>query len=158
MSVVALGLLAVFAPVIVTPFAKFWYERGFEGAVVEAMKVVPGSESACIYDDTRNMFVTSIDELDVSRMIETAVNNKFPIPHDPPHIDPHFRIYSGGQTYYWSFGDEEFKRFNRKGFSLLETGASLCESYRMSPDSYRSTFKERSGISVTEMNFCCTAE
>ena len=154
----AFVLLVVFAPALVTPFAKLWYEPGFEDSVAEAMQAMPESEGACIYDDTRGVFVTSIQQLDVGRMIEKAVRNRFPIPRNPSIIDPHFRIYSGGQTYYWSFKEREFKSFNRSGFSLVDDGTSLCEAYRSNPDLFESVFNESARLPVTEDNFCCISE
>lgn len=155
---VAFAILVVFAPVIVTPLAKLWYEPGFEDSVAEAMQVIPESEGACIYDDSRGIFVTSIEQLDVGRMIERAVRNRFPIPRNPSFIHPHFRIYSGGQTYYWSFRDRGFKSFSHSGFSLVDEGTSVCESFRSNPEILQTWFKELTGLAVTEDNFCCISD
>ena len=125
---------------IATLIVKLVYEPGFEDAVAEALKEVPGSESSCLFDDTRNMSVTTIQQLDAERMIENAVQSQFPIRHNPSHIGSHFRIYSNRRTYYWSFRDEESYPFVGNRFSLAESGKSLCASFNKTPEDFRFAF------------------
>lgn len=112
-------ILALFAPVWATPLARMWYEPGFEQAVTKALAEIPGSENACIYDDSQNRFVTSVDQLDVGRMIEKSVQDNVPRPRfNSVQRDPHFRVYSGGRTYYWSFRDERLHAFGGNRWTL----------------------------------------
>jgi len=155
-AVFAFWVLWVLAPIFATPVAKFWYEPGFEDAVAEALTEIPNYENACIYDDTRHMFVTSIGELDVGRMIEQAMEDKALIPRTHQR-DPHFRVYNGRNTFYWSFRESEFHAFWGDRWTLAETGKRLCEAYGNSPAEFRHSFQERNEIAVNEANFCCFA-
>ena len=154
----AFPVLALFAPVWATPIAKLWYEPGFEKAVAKALMEIPDYENACIYDDTRHMFVSSIERLDVQRMIEKAVQDKAPRPRlNGLQRDPHFRVYNGRNTYYWSFRDEQFHAFRGDRWTLAGTGKRLCEAYGNSPAKYRHAFQARHGMTVSEANFCCNS-
>lgn len=154
--VLTLVVLWVSTPMWATPVAKLWYESGFEGAVAEALVEIPNSENACIYDDTRHMFVTSVGQLDVERMVENAVRDKAPIPRTHQR-DPHFRVYNGRNTFYWSFRDQELHAFWGDRWTLAGTGKRLCEAYTNTPEEYRRAFQERNGMVVSEANFCCIA-
>lgn len=157
-SLVAVSVLALWfsAPVWVTPIAKLWYKPGFEEAVTEALSDLPDYESACIYDDTTNIFVTSVGQLNVERMIEKAARDNGPkFRLNALHRDPHFRVYSGGHTYYWSFRNEKFHPFWRDRWTLAGTIKRSCEAYNRHPNVFKQAYREREGIAVTEENFCC---
>src|SRR6056297_1135367 len=154
----AVGTLWLFLPVWFTPIAKFWYEPGFEEAVSAALKDIPAHENACIYDDTQNIFVTSVEQLDVGRMLEKAVKDRVPNPREGKWRDPHFRVYSHGRTYYWSFRNEAFHAFRGDRWSLLATTEGKCEDYKRNPRRYQQVYKEERGIVVTEENFCCLSD
>ncbi|WP_405240675.1 hypothetical protein [Lentisalinibacter orientalis] len=154
----AVGTLWLFLPVWFTPIAKFWYEPGFEEAVSAALKDIPDHENACIYDDTQNIFVTSVEQLDVGRMLEKAVKDRIPHLRGGKWRDPHFRIYANGRTYYWSFSDEEFHPFLGDRWTLRGKSAEKCDAYNRYPRRYQQVYEERYGIGVTEANFCCGSD
>ena len=149
-----LGLAVLSASVWISPIAKFWYEPGFQDAVIGALDELPGSPDVCIYDDTRHMFVASVGSLDVDRMIEKAVGDNLPVPRTHQR-DPHFRVYDGERTYYWSFKSGGFHAFVGDRFSLTETGSTLCAAFKKTPADYRYSFEQRNGIAVDKANFCC---
>ena len=150
----ALGVLAVFAPMWATPIALLWYEPGFESAVAEALTEIPYPENACVYDDTRHMFVTTVGQLDAERMIEKAVREKAPVSRVLLRY-PHFRVFNGRNTFYWSFRDRKFQVCRGDTWTLAETGKRLCEAYRKAPAEYLRRFEERNDMAVNEANFCC---
>ena len=153
---IVLAALTILTPALATPFAKFWYKLGFEDTVAEALSAIPGSEQACIYDDTRKIFVTSLNQLDVDRMIEQAVHNNLPLPRTNPFFrDPHFRVLANGKTYYWSFRNREFYPFRSDRLTLEGHGVRKCEAFRLSPQAFRQDYRDREGLEVTEANYCC---
>lgn len=155
----AVPALAIFAPVWATPIARLWYETGFEENVAEALAEIGDSESACIYDDGLHMFVTSIDQLDAGGMIERAVQDKSPRPRlRVLQRDPHFRVYSGGHTYYWSFRDKKLYPFRGNRWTLAPRIEKSCSAYRQNPASFQRAYMDREGIAVTEDNFCCSTK
>lgn len=108
-----------FAPKLATPVAKLYYEEGFEKAVAAALKEIPDSASACIYDDSQSIFVTSLNQLNLDRMIEKAVQDRIPnISLDGRQRDPHFRVLANGKTYYWSFNDAKLYAIQASSWSL----------------------------------------
>ncbi len=146
----------VFSPYWATPAARLYYETGFDDAVADALKGIPGSASACIYDDSQHIFVTSIDQLDASRMIEEAIRDR--IPRLPPRglqRDPHFRVLADGKTYYWSFRDATLHPFPGTDWTLTGLSARICPAYMQSPQLYEEAFRDLYGITVTAGNFCC---
>ena len=149
-------LLAVFAPVWATPVARLWYASGFEEDVTAALAAIDDSGAACIYDDTRNIFVTSVDQLNVDRMIRQAVRDKSPrLDMDGLQRDPHFRVYSNGRTYYWSFRSRKLHAFRGDRWSLVPQIERGCEAFRQDPRSLKQAYRDREGLLVTEDNFCC---
>ena len=152
----ALGIALVFAPFWVTPAAKLWYKPGFEESVAKALAEIPDVDTGCIYDDARNIYVTSPDQLDVDRMIEKAVQDRVPrLRFNGVQRDPHFRVYANGNTYWWSFKERNLYPFRADRWSLARTSERNCEAYRRAPRLFRETFRERYSIEVTEDNFCC---
>jgi hypothetical protein len=157
LCVPAAGLIVWgFAPFWATPIAMWWYKPGFEEAVASALDRLPGKAGACIYDDQTNIFVTSPSELSVDKMIASAVRDQTPdLSMNRRQRDPHFRVYSGGATYYWSFKESALIRFEGDRWTLRDTGPGLCEDYKAWPAEYEQVFRERIGRAVTEANFCC---
>jgi hypothetical protein len=110
----------------------------------------------CIYDDAQGMFVTSPGQLGVRRMIEKSLNDMAPIFRmNVQQRDPHFRVYSGGRTYYWSFRNSKFYGFEGQRWTLADRSAQMCAAYRRDPIQVQQAYLEQSGIAVTEANFCC---
>ena len=156
MASLTIPALFILAPIWATPLAKVWYKRGFEGAVTAALTDIPGNETACIYDDSRNIFVTSVGQLNVDRMIEKAVQDKALRPRRRLlQRDPHFRVYSAGRTYYWSFRQKELHAFRGDRWTLTSEIERTCDAYKQHPRSFEQAYRERDGITVTEENFCC---
>lgn len=119
-----------FAPSLATPVAKLYYEEGFEKAVAVALKEIPDSANACIYDDAQNIFVTSIDQLDLGRMIEKAIRDKIPRPRpNGLQRDPHFRVLANGKTYYWSFHDAKLYAFPARSWTLTGERSYVLSVY-----------------------------
>ncbi len=155
-GLIALCALMFFAPNLATPVAKLYYEDGFNKAVAAAFKEIPDSASACIYDDSQNIFVTSLDQLNLDRMIGKAVQDRIPnISLDGRQRDPHFRVLANGKTYYWSFHDAKFYAFPAGRWTLTGESARMCSAYMQSPQLYQETFRSLYGIAVSEENFCC---
>lgn len=143
----------------VAPIAKLYYEDGFDEAVADALKEIPESEDACIYDDAQNIFVPSIGQLDTGRMIEKAIRDKAPRPRpNGLQRDPHFRVLASGKTYYWSFRDARLYPFQADRWTLSGLSARMCSAYMQSPQLYQEAFRSVSGIAVTAENFCCGLE
>lgn len=90
-AILVFAIIVLFTPIWSVPFAQLWYQSGFEDAVAKALAEIPDSENACIYDETVHRFVTSINQLDVERMIKRAVHDKGSMMRlDRPQRDPHF--------------------------------------------------------------------
>lgn len=156
---VTLCALIVFASFWATSAARLYYETGFDDAVADALKEIPGSAKACIYDDSQHIFVTSIDQLDAGRMIEKALRDRVPGPR-PAGLrrDPHFRVLADGKTYYWSFRDAALYPFPGTTWTLSGLSARMCSDYLQSPQIYEEAFSNLYGITVTARNFCCGLE
>ena len=69
--------------------------------------------------------------------------------------DPHFRVYTGGATYFWSFEESGLIRFEGDRWTLEGTGREQCDEYNARPAEYKQLYRERLGFAVTEANFCC---
>ena len=156
MVAVGLAFVLVLTPIWATPIAKLWYKPGFEELVAEALKEIPEFEKACVFDDTRNIYVTSLDQLNVDRMIEKAVQDK------TPHFrlnglqkDPHFRVYSNGNTYWWSFRERKFYPVRGNLWTLAGRNESNYRAYKRDPSLFRDNYRDTYSIEVTEGNFCC---
>ena len=159
---VVLGVLSalfVFAPFWATPAARLYYETGFDDTVAAALSEIPGSANACIYDDSQNIFVTSIDQLDAGRMIGKAVRDRIPRPRrSGSQKDPHFRVLADGKTYYWSFREAKLYPFPGTNWTLAELSSTICPAYIRSPELYQEAYRKIHGIDVTAENFCCGLE
>jgi len=155
-GLIALVTLWIIAPVWLTPIAKLWYEPGFEQAVEKALAEIPGSENACIYDDSLGIYVTSIQQLQLERMIERAVQDRVSLPSlDPVLRHPHFRVYAGDETYYWSFRSKQLQAFRSSTWTLEGYSVDKCSDLKRSPGFYQNAFRDSYGIEVGEENFCC---
>jgi hypothetical protein len=151
------GLIAwALLPLWATPIAMWWYKAGFAQAVAGALDRLPGSAAVCVYDDQANIFVTSPSQLVVDKMIAKAVRDHTPdVSMDRRQRAPHFRAYSGGATYYWSFTESALIRFEGDRWTLRGAGRERCGDYKARPAEYRQLYRERIGVIVTEANFCC---
>jgi hypothetical protein len=154
-------MTVTFLAILVMPFwsplvARAWYGPSFEASATTALTELPVSESTCIFDDSTGIFVSSIDELDKVRIIERAARASTILwGTDRPIRRPHFRVYSGGKTYYWSFGEKRFVRFAGERMSLLKTGLAKCASFQKSPTELQDHYKKRYSMDVSRDNFCC---
>ncbi|MDJ0712230.1 MAG: hypothetical protein QNJ14_17710 [Woeseiaceae bacterium] len=155
----ALAYAAAALPWWGMPAARLWYATGFSEAVTTELAKLPGSENACIYDDSQNLFVTSPEQLNVDKMLRRALVDRAPrLRRNRRWRDPHFRVYAGGRTYYWSFRERKFHGFYADRWTLAGTAEKSCKNYRQSPHLIREAFRSREGIAVTEENFCCGIE
>ncbi len=159
-AVASMALLASLALAVLTlprwgtPIARLLYETDFGDIVATELAKLPDSENACIFDDSQSIFVASPDQLNVGRMLRRALQDRTPR-LNPVWRDPHFRVLTGGRTYYWSFRDRTFHGYYADQFTLAGTAERLCEYYLQSPQDFRDAFKLRDGINVSEANFCC---
>lgn len=145
----------ILLPIWATPIAMWWYKPGFEEAVTDALSRLPKPASYCIYDDQMGLFVTDPSQLAVDRMIAGAVRDRTPDYWGERQRDPHFRVYSDGATYYWSFDQSALIRFQGDRWTLRGVGHGRCENYNAFPEDLRQVYRDRVGLSVTEANFCC---
>lgn len=154
-----LAFLIVFAMPFWSPLAaRVWYGPSFEAAATRALAELPKSESMCIFDDSLDIFVRSIDELNKARMLERAAQASSILwGTEKPIRKPHFRVFTSGKTYYWSFGEDRFVQFAGDRMSLLETGQQKCTTFLDDPISLRNFYKQRYGVDVSKDSFCCVA-
>ncbi len=144
--------LAFYATAWVTPVAKIWFKSGFTDSVEGALSAIPNVDRACIYDDSRRIFVSDVKQLDVDRMLEIAVKDYMPFFWGRTHQrDPHFRVLVDEKTFYWSFHKQAFHLFGGDRWTLVGTSDRLCARYKESPELYT----RRGGLAVSEENFCC---
>lgn len=157
-AMVSTGLIiaVIFAPIWATLIAKLCYKPGFEESVAKALAEIPDFEKACIYDDARNIYVTSLDQLNVDRMIEKAVQDRIPkFSFDGRQRDPHFRVYVNGDTYWWSFRERNLNLFREDSWTLADHSERSCRAYKRDPRLFRDAFRQIYSIEATEDNFCC---
>ncbi len=148
-----LFVLWLFLPVWLTPLAKAWYEPGFEEDVAAALGKIRDHDSACIFDDSRKRFVGTPAQLDVALMIERAVSDRAPLPlrHGS---DPHFRVYNGRNTFYWSFGESRLVPFRGDRWTLASAVVEYCDARKMpSIDGNRS--RDHRNLWTTEESAAC---
>ena len=138
------GLIAwVLLPLWAMPIATWWFKPGFEEAVAGALNRLSGTAAACVYDDQTDIFVTSPSQLAVDKMIATALRDHTPdVSMDRRQRDPHFRVYSGGATFYWSFAESGLIRFDGDRWTLRGTASERCENYKARPEEYRQVYRE----------------
>ena len=159
--IVALYITYLFILPLGRPFVQpaviWWYGNEFVLNAESAATKLPDTENRCIFDDSRNIFVESFSELDVNRIIDKALDDKYPrFRMERPLRDPHFRVLSNERTYYWSFREKKFFAFRGDRWTL-KGGLSqkMCDYYTENPESFEMAFWERDGVSVERRHFCC---
>ena len=91
--------LLPFGRPLVQPVATWWYGSDFVSNATSAAASFSSQDERCIFDDSRNIFVESLAELDVDRMIDKALDDKYPrFRLERPLRDPHFRVLSDDRT------------------------------------------------------------
>lgn len=156
------AVLCILLVIVLVPLTRYlaiwWYGHDFNQTALNAAKRVAGSSEYCIFNEDSGILVKTFADLDKERIIDRAISSSLLSwifnTHWRQH---HVRIVVGGNTYWWSFGQERFVPVDRAGWELGERLESMCLAYRRDSTSYQAAYWAKEELAVAEQNFCCVA-